>query len=105
MNLLEPNPQSKLVYVPIWLFILFGAPKHKNVPNTVQTIWGVYLQITAITLVFYGLFLDQHLVKDPNLSGLLGLGVSMLLGIVVSRWLSWRQTYIWKNNPTADEKS
>jgi hypothetical protein len=104
MSLLEPNPQSKLVYVPIWMFILFGAPKHKNVPTAVQTVWGIYLQIMGITMAIYGIFFDHRLLKDPNLSGLLGLGVSMLLGIIISRWLYIRQPYLMEKDTTDNTK-
>jgi hypothetical protein len=81
MKLLDPNPQSRLAYVPKWMFVIFGTPKHKNIPLTVQPVWSIYLQTMGITLALYGILLDQRLIKDPNLSGLLGLGFSMLLGI------------------------
>jgi hypothetical protein len=102
---LEPNQRTKLVYVPKWMFILFGAPKHKSVPTTVQPAWSVYLQVMGITMAIYGIFLDQRLVKNPDLSALLGFGISMFLGIVISRWLILWRPYTWQNNMTVDEKT
>ena len=93
MWLLEPNHQSTLVYVPKWIFILFGAPKHKNVPATVQSAHGVYLQVMGLTMALYGIFLDQRIVKDPDLSALVGFGLSMLLGIIIAWWLYNNQPY------------
>lgn len=95
---LEPGPKDKLVYVPKWLFILFGMPKHKNVPNTVQPIFGVYLQSMGVTLAIYGVFLDKRIINDPDLSVLLGFGLTMIIGILTSRLLYKRQPYIWHND-------
>ena len=100
---LEPGPHSKLVYVPKWMFILFGAPKHKNVPIAVQPARSVYLQIMGLTLAVYGVLLNERMVKDPNLSGLFGFGLSMLLGIIISQWLYRMQPYLWKNGIAGDE--
>ena len=100
---LEPGPRSNLVYVPKWMFILFGMPRHKDVPITVQPVLSVYAQIMGLTMAIYGVLLHERLVKDPNLSGLLGFGLSMLLGIVISQWLYRRRPYLWKNGLAGDE--
>jgi hypothetical protein len=94
---LEPGPKDKLAYVPKWLFILFGMPKHKKVPNTVQPILGIYLQSMGLTLAVYGVFLDKRILHDPDLSGLLGFGLSMVIGVLTSRLLYKRQPYSWPN--------
>ena len=93
MKVLEPTPQSKLANVPKWMFVIFGAPKHPNVPVTVQPVQSIYLQIIGITLALYGIFIDQRLVKDHSLSGLFGLGLSMLLGTLIARWLYKKRPY------------
>lgn len=94
----EPGPKDKFVFVPKWLFILFGMPKHKSVPNTVQSVFGVYLQSMGATLAIYGIILDKRIIYDPDLSVLMGFGLSMFIGIVISRLLYNRQPYIWDNN-------
>jgi hypothetical protein len=98
MKYLEPSPKSKLVYVPKILYFLFGAPKHKKVPARVQPVLGVYLQSWGLSMAIYGVCLDKRLINDPDLSGLLGFGVSMIIGILISRWLYRRQPYTWQND-------
>lgn len=102
---LEPTQQTKLVYLPKWMFILCGAPKHKRVPTTVQPVLSVYLQVMGYTMAIYGIFFDQRWVRDPDLSGLLGFGVSMVLGIVISRLLLLWHPYKWQNNTAVDEET
>jgi hypothetical protein len=101
---LDPAPGDKLVYVPKWMFILFGKPKHKNVPITVQSAYGVYLQITGLALAVYGVLLNVCPVIDPQLSVPIGIVLNMLIGGFISRWLARKQPYRLQSNKTNDDE-
>ena len=103
IKVLEPGPDIKWVFVPKWLFILFGAPQHKKVPITVIHARSVYLQLMGLIMALYGLLIDQNLVRDPLLSGLLGFLGSMLLSGAVATYLSRKRPYLWRNGITEDE--
>jgi hypothetical protein len=103
LKLLEPGPNSKLVNVPRWMFLFFGAPKHKEVPVTVMHARSVYLQLMGLIMALHGLLVDQYLVKDPLLSGLLGFLGSMLLSGLVATCLYRKRPYSWPNEITGYE--
>jgi hypothetical protein len=97
VKVLDPSPDTELVYVPKWIFFLFGAPRHENIPSCVLPVGSVTLQTIGIVMVLYGILIDQRLVKDGNLSGLLGLFLSLVIGITFAQWLLRKQPYIWGN--------
>jgi multisubunit Na+/H+ antiporter MnhF subunit len=103
LKLLEPNPDDELVFVPKWMFLLFGAPKQKGLPDTVMHARSVYLQLMGIIMALYGLLLDRHLVGDPLLSGLLGFLGSILLSGLVATYFHRKRPYLWQNESTGDE--
>lgn len=104
LKLLEPSRLSKLVYVPKWLFILFGFPKDKAVPATVMHARSVYLQLMGLVMAFYGLLIDHKIVKDPLLSGFLGFGFSMLLSGLVATYLYQKRPYLWQEEETNNDE-
>lgn len=92
-KVLDPTPESKLVYVPKWIFLLFGAPKNDNLPLTVLPVGSVVLQTTGITMAIYGALLDQRIFRDNILSGLIGFSASIVIGIFLSQWMYRNQPY------------
>jgi hypothetical protein len=93
MKILEPTPESKLVYTPKWIYILLGAPKHQGIPHRVVPVASVGLQIMGITMALYGLFIDQRLILDKHLSAFVGIMISLLVGAFLAQLLIRKQPY------------
>jgi hypothetical protein len=66
LKVLDPTPNTKLIYTPEWIFILFGAPRHKDIPRTVLPFASVRFQTMGITMALYGILLDKRLVLDQH---------------------------------------
>lgn len=68
LKLLDPNPDDELVFVPKWMFLIFGAPRHKDVPVTVMHARSVYLQLMGLILAVNGLLIDRNLVLQRKVA-------------------------------------
>jgi hypothetical protein len=95
-KVLEPSVNSRMAFVPKWLYFSFGAPKQKDAPITVMYARSIYFQLMGLLMALYGLLLDQHLVRNPSLSGLLGFGICMLISGVVTFYLRRKRPFVWQ---------
>jgi hypothetical protein len=104
LKIFEPNQCDKLVFVPRWMFLLFGAPRHRNIPIKVMPVRGVYLQLAGILFLLYGLLFNKIVIKDPSLSTACGLGVCLLISGFIAQYMYRTRSYQWENHKEEDEK-
>ena len=96
--IVKPGPNSKLVYVPRWMYYFLLTLRHKSIPKYVMLSQSVYLQLMGITMILYRIILGQNIIKNHTLSAFIGFIGSMGLGFAVAQWLEKKHPYQWVDN-------
>ncbi len=96
LRFIYPTTKTKLAYVPKFMYILFGCPKHPAIPDSVVAVRSIFIQVFAISMGLFGSIVDGF--DIPLLRLIFGFTLPLLLGIITSQWFFQKSPYSLEND-------